>query len=305
MKAAAFETFGPPDVLRLTDFPDPQPEPGQVRVRVKAAGVQPYDVAVRAGNIPPTATVSLPQIPGNEFAGIVDTIGDGVTGLAPGDEVLGFGTLNSYAEYVVVGADQVTPKPPEMPWEVAGGFTAGGQTADIALSQLEVRPGEVVVIHGAAGGVGTFAVQLARLAGARLVIGTAREENHDYLRNLGGMPVAYGPGLADRIRALAPDGVDAQIDGAGGDALQVALEVAKDRHRIVTLVEHAKAEELGVQVTRNLRSAERLGRLAKLYAEGKLTFHVRRTYPLADAAEAHREVETGHGRGKVVLTIER
>jgi NADPH:quinone reductase-like Zn-dependent oxidoreductase len=271
---------------------------------VKAAGVQPYDVAVRAGNVPPTATVHLPGIPGNEFAGVVDEIGAGVTGVGAGDEVLGFGTLLSYAEYVVVEANQVTAKPAGMPWEVAGGFTAGGQTADIALTQLEIQPGEAVVVHGAAGGVGTFAVQLARLAGAGMVIGTAKPDNHDYVRELGAVPVAYGPGLADRIRALAPDGVDAAVDGAGGEALRVALEVANDPHRIVTLVEHAKAAELGVQTTQNLRSAQRLGRLAALYAEGKLAFHVRRTYSLADAADAHREVETGHGRGKVVLTID-
>lgn len=304
MKAAAFEAFGPPDVLKLMDLPDPHAGPGEVRVRVKAAGVQPYDVAVRAGNVPPTATVHFPGIPGNEFAGVVDEIGEDVTTVSAGDEVLGFGTLLSYAEYVVVAADQVTAKPAGMPWEVAGGFTAGGQTADIALEQLAVRPGEVVTVHGAAGAVGTFAVQLARLAGASLVIGTAKPDNHDYLRGLGAVPVAYGPGLADRIRALAPGGVDAAIDGAGGDALRTALEVANDPHRIVTLVEHAKAAELGVQTTRNLRSAKRLGRLAKLYAEGTLAFHVRRTYSLAEAADAHREVETGHGRGKVVLTID-
>lgn len=303
MKAAAFEAFGPPEVLKLMELPDPHAGPGQVRVRVKAAGVQPYDVAVRAGNVPPTATVQLPGIPGNEFAGVVDEVGEGVTQVSAGAEVLGFGTLLSYAEYVVVGADQVTPKPAGMPWEVAGGFTAGGQTADIALEQLAIRPGEVVAVHGAAGNVGTFAVQLARQAGASLVIGTAKPDNHDYLRELGAVPVSYGPGLADRIRALAPNGVDAAVDGAGGEALRVALEVANDPHRIVTLVEHMKAAELGVQTTRNLRSAERLGRLAQLYADGKLAFHVRRTYSLADAADAHREMETGHGRGKIVLTI--
>ncbi|GAB3417540.1 NADP-dependent oxidoreductase [Flindersiella endophytica] len=303
MKAAAFEAFGPPEVLKLTDLPDPHAGPGQVRVKVKAAGVQPYDIAVRAGNVPPTATVHLPGIPGNEFAGIVDEIGADVAGIATGDEVLGFGTLLSYAEYVVVPADQVTPKPAGMPWEVAGGFTAGGQTADIALSQLAIQPGEVVAVHGAAGNVGTFAVQLAHLAGAGLVIGTARPDNHDYLRDLGAIPVAYGEGLADRIRTLAPTGIDAAIDAAGGDALRVALEVANDPHRIVTLVEHAKAAELGVQTTQNLRSAQRLGRLAKLYDDGKLAFHVRRTYSLAEAAGAHREMETGHGRGKIVLTI--
>ncbi|GIJ26787.1 hypothetical protein Vqi01_19490 [Micromonospora qiuiae] len=215
-------------------------------MRVRAAGVQPFDCAVRAGWTPPGTPPGFPRIPGNEFAGVVDQIGEGVTGIAVGTEVLGFDLLNAYAEHVVVPAGHVTAKPAGMPWEVAGGFSAAAQTAHIALRELNVGKGDTVLIHGAAGAVGTVAVQLAVQWGAT-VIGTAREVNHDYLRSLGAIPVAYGDGLLERVRAVAPDGVDAALDGAGGEALAVSLALV---------------------------------------------------------ADAHRVVETGHGRGKVVLTVE-
>jgi NADPH:quinone reductase-like Zn-dependent oxidoreductase len=271
-------------------------------VRVKAAGVQPYDCAVRAGWTPPGVPPGLPKIPGNEFAGVVDQAGEDVTGLAPGAEVLGFGQLNAYAEYLVVPADQVTAKPAGMPWEIAGGFSAGAQTAHIALQELRVGKGDTLLIHGAAGAVGTVAVQLAVEWGAT-VIGTARETNHDYLRSLGATPVAYGEGLLDRVRRAAPDGVDAALDGAGGAALAVSLALVPDRDRIVTLVDHGRAQQLGIRVLRNLRSAARLAELADLYAQGRLRIHLRSRYPLERAADAHREVESGHGRGKVVLIV--
>ncbi|GAA2901980.1 NADP-dependent oxidoreductase [Streptosporangium fragile] len=302
MKAAAFHEFGGPEVLRVTEIATPEAGEGQVRVRVRAAGVQPFDVAVRRGWTPAGVTGDLPRVPGNEFAGVVDQVGAGVTGISPGAEVLGFTLLNAYAEYVVVPAENVTPKPAAMPWEVAGGFTAGTQTAHIALRQLEVGEGDTVLVHAAAGGVGTAAVQLARLWGAT-VIGTAREENHDYLRSLGAIPVAYGEGLLERVRALAPGGVDKVLDGAGGEALDVSLRLVKPE-RVITLVEHGKAAELGVQLTRGVRLASRLAELAALHAEGRLVFPVRRTYPLRRAADAHREVEGRHGRGKVVITID-
>ncbi|MFG1947302.1 NADP-dependent oxidoreductase [Nonomuraea sp. NPDC048826] len=302
MRAAAFAEFGGPDVLRVMELPAPQAGPGQVRVRVRTAGVQPFDAAVRAGWTPPGVTGDLPRIPGNEFAGVVDQVGEGVTGTAPGAEVLGFSLLHCYAEYVVVGAGDVTPKPASMPWEPAGGLTAGAQTAELALDGLGVGEGDTLLVHAAAGAVGTVAVQVARMRGAT-VIGTAREENHAYLRDLGAVPVVYGAGLADRVRALAPGGVDAALDGAGGEALEVSLELVKDRDRILTLVEHGRAAELGVKLTRGTRSAERLARYAALYAEGRLRFPVRRTYPLERAADAHREIEARHGAGKIVLTI--
>lgn len=297
MWAAGFTEPGGPEVLRLIEVPTPRAGAGEVRVRVRAAGVQPYDCAVRAGWVPPGAVLEPPTIPGNEFAGVVDEIGDGVTGIAANAEVLGFGRLGAYAEWVVVPADQVTAKPAGLPWTVAGGFSAAAQTAHIAVGEIEPKPGETVLIHGAAGAVGGVAVQLAVAAGAT-VIGTARPANHDHLRSLGAVPVSYGDGLVERVRALAPAGVDAALDGAGGVALDASLALVADRGRILTLVDHDRAGPLGVKVTPNARSAARLAGLAA----APISFLVRATYPLERAADAHRDVEPGHGRGKVVLT---
>lgn len=302
MRAAAFDSPGGPEVLHLMTLPDPVVAAGQVLVRVRAAGVQPYDCAVRAGWLPAGVPPTLPRIPGNEFAGVVEDVGPGVDGVAKGTEVLGFGQLGAYAELLAVPADQVVAKPATMPWAVAGGFSAGAQTAHIALAELAPAAGETLLIHGAAGAVGTVAVRLALAAGAT-VIATARPENHAYLRELGAIPVAYGDGLAERVRAAAPGGVDAALDGAGGAALDASLELVADRRRILTLVDHDRAEPLGIRVTPALRSAARLASLVGLYLDGTLRIHVRRTYPLAAAADAHREVETGHGRGKVVIVV--
>jgi len=290
MRAAAFTVPGPPEVLSIHELPDPQAGPGEVRVRVLAAGVQPYDAAVRAGWEPPGVTLGDPRVPGNEFAGVTDD----------GREVLGFCTLGAYAEYVVVPANQVTAKPDAMSWHVAGGFSAGAQTAHISLDVLGVGPDDRLVIHGAAGSVGTMAVQLAGLAGAT-VIATGSAANQDYLRSLGAIPVVYGDGLTERLRDHKPT---AAIDAVGGDALQASIDLIDDRSRILTLFEYERADDLGVKVPVPGRSAERLAGLANLYAEGKLSCHVRRTVPLADAADAHREIETRHGRGKIVLTLE-
>ncbi len=302
MRAAAFFAFGPPDVLRLVELDDPEAGPGQVRVRVKAAGVQPIDCWVRAGRMPPWATREFPQIPGNEFAGIVDQVGEGVDGFFVGSEVLGFTTLGCYAGLVVVSADQVVSRPAALSWEVAGGMSGAGQTAHLAMTELDVGAGDTVLIHAAAGGVGTVAVQLARARGAT-VIGTASEANHAYLRSLGAIPVSYGDGLVERVQALAPAGVDAALDGAGGEALQASLALVANRDRILTLVEHEQAEPLGIRVIQGQRSAARLAALVDLCVQGALRVQIRRAYPLRLAADAHREVETRHGHGKIVLTV--
>ncbi|WP_405062494.1 NADP-dependent oxidoreductase [Kribbella sp. NBC_01505] len=301
-RAAAFFQPGGPEVLRLIDVPEPSAGPGEVRVRVKAAGVQPFDVAVVAGQIHRQQDPAIPTVPGNEFAGVVDQLGAGVTEFAIGAEVLGYGTLNSYQELLTVPVTQVAAKPANMPWEVAGGFSAGAQTAHIALEEIGIGPGDTILVHGAAGAVGTFAVQLSRLRGAT-VIGTARAAQHDYVRELGAVPLDYTDDFVDRVRALAPQGVDAAVDGVGGPALDATLELVKDRSRILTLTDHGKAAGLGIRVTPLARSAARLTELANQYAEGHLRLPIMATYPLANAADALRAYQAGGVHGKIVITI--
>ncbi len=303
MHAVLLTEFGTPDVLRLTEVPTPEPGPGAVRVLVRAAGVQPADTMLRRGFGPPSMAGDLPLVPGNEFAGVVDAVGEGVTEFAAGDEVLGWSMLGSYAEAVVVPADQMVRKPASMPWEVAGVMSASGQTAHRALRELRVGKGDTVLVHAAAGGVGTAAVQLAVAWGA-VAVGTASEANHDYVRSLGAIPVTYGDGLAARVRAIAPQGVDAVLDAAGRGALDASVELVADRSRIGTIIDFEGVERLGVVGLRGgpgARTRARLGELIALYEKGSLAVHVRQRLPLADAAEAHRIVESGHGRGKVVL----
>lgn len=304
MKAAAFRSVGGPEVVEVMSFPDPQAGPGQVRVQVKTAGVQHYDCGVRSGWTPQGVTIQLPQILGNEFAGIIDQVGEGVTGFHVGSEVLGFALLNCYAEYVVVGADQIVSKPDSMTWEEAGGLTGNGQGAYIAMKAIGVGPGDTVLIHGAAGSLGAFAVQLAKEWGADTIIGTASEGNHDYLRSLGAIPVTYGEGLVERVRALAPNGVDAAFDTAGVEAVRASVELVQDRNRICTFVAYDLIEELGLRVIRGERSAARLAELVELHSKGKLHIHIRQTFPLDRAGDAHRAIETRRGRGKIVLTID-
>ncbi|MDI9239995.1 NADP-dependent oxidoreductase [Lysobacter sp. LF1] len=303
MQAIVFDTYGAADVLRLAQLPLPPPGPGEIRVRVRAAGVQPADCATRSGWFAQRGIgqAPFPRQLGNEFAGVIDALGAGVTNLVEGDEVLGWTTANAYAEAVVVTATQAVLKPPMMSWAVAGALSASGQTALTAVQALDIDAGDTVLVHGAAGGVGTMAVQLARLRGAR-VIGTASRENHDYLRSLGAEPVLYGPGLAERVRLLAPR-VHAALDGSGRGALDASIELGIEPSRIGTLVDFEDVQRLGVQAIHSRRSRERLQALVDLHAAGRLRVHVRDIYPLAYAAVAHRDVENGHGRGKVVLMI--
>lgn len=303
MQAVVFDTYGDADVLRLAELPLPSPAAGEVRVRIRAAGVQPADCATRSGWFAQRGIgqAPFPRQLGNEFAGVVDAIGSGVTGLATGDEVLGWSNADAYAEAVVVSAQQVVLKPPMMSWAVAGALSASGQTAHTAVQALDIARGDTVLVHGAAGGVGTIAVQLARLRGAQ-VIGTASRENHDYLRSLGVEPVLYGPGLAERVRRIAPR-VHAALDGSGRGALDASIALGIEPARIGTLVDFEDVQRLGVQAIRSQRSRERLQALVDLYDTGRLRVHVRDIYPLAHAAVAHRDVENGHGRGKVVLMV--
>lgn len=298
-----FHEYGAPDVLRPMGFPDPEAGPGQVRVHVRAAGVNPVDCRIRRGVFAaPDGSDTFPQTLGNEFAGVVDQVGEGVTEVRVGDEVLGFATAEAYAQHLVVTPAQIAAKPTGLSWEVAAGLSAVGQAAHNALRELRVGYGDTLLVHAAAGGVGTVAVQLAVALGAR-VIGTASASNHEYLRSLGADPVAYGDGLADRVRALAPEGVHAALDAIGGAAIPVSVELVPDRDRIGTLVDQDAATRFGIKRLRGTRSTAILAELAKRCAAGELQLPIWQTFPLADAAEAHREVETGHVRGKVVLIV--
>ncbi|GAB2559275.1 NADP-dependent oxidoreductase [Gracilibacillus alcaliphilus] len=304
MKAAAFHSPGNPDVLQIMDFENPVPKNGQVRVKVKAAGVQPVDCAIRGyGFTPPGVEIKYPQILGNEFSGVIDRLGEGVEDFSVGSAVIGWSLLSSYAEYVVVPTSQIVRKPQTMPWDEAGVLTASGQTAHTALKELGIGKGDTVLIHAAAGGVGTFAVQLAKAWGAN-VIGTASLRNHDYLKSLGATPVLYGEGLVERVCEIAPGGVDAALDAAGEDALRASIELVQDKKRIGTIVSFDLSESLGTISIRSKRSISRLSELTQLYEQGQLRIVISQSFPLHQVVEAHKVVETGHGYGKVVLTVD-
>ncbi|GAA3754082.1 NADP-dependent oxidoreductase [Micromonospora maritima] len=302
-KIVVFNEYGGPEVLHLVDVPDPEAGTGQVRIRVKAAGVQPFDCATRRGDFAAYNPLTFPVRLGNEVAGIVDQVGAGVTGFADGDEVIAYLDMQGYADTVVVPADQVGHKPAKMPWAEAGVLTASGQTAYTALDELRVGAQDTLLVHAAAGGVGSFAVQLAKARGAQ-VVGTASERNHDYLRSLGAVPVTYGPGLADRVRAAVPQGITCALDAIGGEALDVSLELLGSPERIVTIADWARSAQLGIRRIGTERSARKLDDLTRLWSEGKLVVEVAESVPLSRAAEAHRLVETGHVRGKVALVVD-
>lgn len=302
MRAVVIDRYGGPEVLRIAEVPEPAPGPGQVRIRVHTAGVNPFDVKQRIGYFAGTAPARFPQRLGNEYAGVVDQLGEGVDGVAIGDAVLGSATGQCYADLVVIEAADTVPKPASMDWEVAGGIAAVGQTAYSALEQIGgVREGETLLVHAAAGGVGTIAVQIARTRGAA-VIGTASERNHDYLRSLGAIPVAYGPGLVERVREAAPRGVDAALDAVGGDATAASLELVADRERIGTTIDTEAARRHGFHRVGG-RTTSGLRQVVEWYRTGALRLPSITIYALEQVAAAHRHVEGGHTRGKVVLRL--
>lgn len=298
MKAIVYAQFGGPEVLRLEDVEEPHAGPGQVRLKVVAAGVNPVDYKIRNGWMPDMAPVSWPAIPGLEAAGVVDEVGPGVTGVAVGDEVMAPTVSGSYAEYAL--ADDFALKPAGLSWETAAALPVALETADRVLDVLGVTAGETLLVHGAAGAVGAFGVQLAVARGVT-VVGTASPRNHDYLRSLGAIPVTYGDGLADRVRALAPQGIDAVFDAAGQSALEVSIELRGGTERIVTITD-VRAFELGIVFSgSNRRFGAQLADYARLVADNALGVRVAASFALADAGRAHELSETGHAGGKVVL----
>jgi NADPH:quinone reductase-like Zn-dependent oxidoreductase len=300
-KAVRFDDYGELDVLDVVNVPDPTPGPGQVLVRVKAAGINPGEATIRRGVFHAMWPASFPSGQGSDLAGVVEAVGDAVTGWSPGDEVIGWtDDRASQAELVVTAATQLTAKPAEVPWEVAGGLFVAGTTAWACVRAVAPQPGETVVITGAAGGVGSLTIQLAQRTGAR-VIGLAGAANHDWLRSHGVTPVAYGDGVAERIREQAPDGVDAFVDTFGGylDLALGELGVAPDR--VNTIIPPEARDGIHVEGNAQGSSAEVLAELAGLVAAGELEVPIAATYPLDRVRDAYAELERRHTRGKIVL----
>ncbi|HJD82621.1 NADP-dependent oxidoreductase [Kitasatospora aureofaciens] len=307
-KAIAFPRYGGADVLRTIDIELPAPGPGQVRVAVRAVGVNPIDRKQRSGELHALFPAVFPAVPGYEVSGVVEAVGAEVTGFAPGDEVFGGLMGGGYAEHALLDADMLAHKPATLSWEEAAAIPVAAETSERVLDILGVRPGETLLVHGAAGGVGTVLLQFARARGIT-VVGTASEANHAYLRELGAIPVTYGEGLAERVRAAAPDGVDRALDAVGkGDVLPLSIELTGSAERVLTIADFANAAQYGVRFDGSTDKAEAYHRRAfaaalALHGAGDLRLPLHRVLPLAEAAEAQRISEQGHLQGKIVLTV--
>ncbi|MFF5229849.1 NADP-dependent oxidoreductase [Dactylosporangium sp. NPDC000521] len=309
MFAVQFGRFGGPEVLHLGVADAPQPQTGQIRIRVRAAGVSPADIGLRSGRTPMSARLHLPHIPGVDAAGVVDEIGDGVDGVVVGDHVFGVVDLaklgGASAEFAVL--QLWAQKPAAMPWSQAGAAGSSVETATRALDLLELQPGMTLLVDGAAGGVGSVAVQLAAARGIR-VIGTARAGNHDFLTQLGATPITYGPGLATRISALGAARVDRALDIAGAGSLTELLELTGGPAAVVTLADFT-APEHGVRLSMGQLAGEPDGRYglcaaAELFIQGRFTVPIEAVFPFQKAADAHETVEHGSRRGKIVLSVD-
>jgi NADPH:quinone reductase-like Zn-dependent oxidoreductase len=303
-KAVRFENYGGIDVLRVEDVARPVPAEGQVLVQVKAVGINPGEAKIREGLLHARWPATFPSGQGSDLAGVVAETGPGVTGFSAGDEVIGW-TDNraSQAEYVVVEAENLAAKPAGVPWEVAGGLFVAGATAYAAVRAVALSPGDTVVVAGAAGGVGSIAVQLARRAGAT-VIGLASEPHHAWLTAHGVIPVSYGDGVADRIGRAGQ--IDAFIDTVGGDYVRLAVEdLGVAPSRVDTIANFEAVEKYGIKAEGNAygASAAVLAELAGLVAAGELEVPIAATFPLADVQDAYRRLEQGHLLGKIVLLV--
>jgi NADPH:quinone reductase-like Zn-dependent oxidoreductase len=299
MRAVRFHEFGDPHVLTLEDAPEPHAGPGEIRVGVQAASVNPVDWKIRAGYLAQVMPTTFPAITGSDATGVVDEVGDGVTGVSAGDRVFGLGQ-GTVAEYAVLTA--WAPVPGTWTTEQAA---AAGLVSATALASFDVLgdlSGRTLLVEGAAGGVGSAAVQLAIARGAT-VIGTASEANHDFLRELGATPVTYGEGLAERVAAVAPGGVDLALDTAGSGSLADLVAIAGGPSHVATIADFG-AGALGVAlVAGNANAAANLAVASRLGESGAYTPHVQAVYPLEKAVDAHAHVQGGHTRGKVLITL--
>ena len=300
MKAARFSRFGGPEVLEIVNLPDPHAGPGQVRIAVRAAGVNPSDCKKRAGLM----DQELPQTLGYEAAGIVDEVGHGVVDVALGDRAFGF-SAEGAAQAELAVLSYYAPIPPSLDFAGAAALPTAIETATRALDQIGVGRGTTVLVNGASGSVGSAAVQLAVVRGAQ-VIGTASPAKHAYLRSIGAEPVSYGEGLVVRVRALSPDGVDVALDVAGSGVLPELIELAGGPEHVVTIADFVGARAYGVPFSSGEggRAVHALDEIGALIESGRFSLPVAQTFPLAEIAEAHRAIEAGHARGKLVLLID-
>ncbi|TMR00539.1 NADP-dependent oxidoreductase [Actinomadura soli] len=309
MKAVVFSRYGGPEVLEVRDVPEPKLGPESVLVDVRTVSVNPVDWQIAAGHLDSRFDVRFPVIPGWDVAGVVAEIGPTVTEFAVGDEVIGYVREDSigrgtYAERVAAPLRTVARKPMNLGWEQAAAMPIAGLTAYQSLVRtLRVGPGDTVLIQAAAGGVGSFAVQIAVAMGAR-VIGSASDRNHDYLRQIGAEPVAYGPGLNECVRALTPQGVTAILDMYGGQTLTSSLDLLSDesKGRVVSLTNDGILEQGGTFVFARPSKAD-LDQLTRMAESGVLTPEISTVMDVTDAAEAFRLSQTGHVRGKIVLRV--
>lgn len=302
-KAVRFDHYGGPDVLEVVEVDRPVPGPGEVLVRVKAAGINLGEAKIREGLMHAVFPATFPSGQGSDLAGVIEAVGPEVNGFAPADEVMGFtDDRASHAEFAVVEAGNLTRRPPNVSWEVAGALFVVGCTAWAAVRAVSLTPGDTVVISGAAGGVGSLAVQLARRHDAT-VIGLASEPNHAWLAEHGAIPVTYGDGVADRIRQAADGRVDAFIDTVSPEYVELALALGIEPDRIDMISNPPAGQRLGVKTDGNMAGAstEVLAELAGLVERGELELPITRTYPLERVREAFQELEQRHLRGKIVL----
>ena len=306
MRAAAVAEYGGSEVISVIDQPLPEPAPDSLRLTVKAAGVNPVDIAIRSGYLRDYMTPTFPFVLGLDLAGVVDAVGADVTEFSPGDEVVGSLlseglAAGAFTEYLTAHPRCFVAKPAGVTFRQGAAIPHAALTASQALEALKVGDGDVVLIHAAAGGVGSFAVQLAVRAGAR-VIGTAGVANHRYLRDLGAEPVAYQQDLVEQLRELAPDGFDVVLDLIGGDELRQSIPLLRSGGRLGSAVDFGVGE-LGGQLIAGHPDRERLAELVNLVGTGDLTVQVSGSYPLSDVSTALDRVAARHVRGKVVIDI--
>ena len=300
--AYVYTDLGGPEHESFADLPRPVPGPGQLLIAVRAAGVNPVDWKRRTGYRPIGASqLPLPAVFGSEAAGVVEEIGEGVTGFAVGDEVFGTPDTGGYAQFTLLPAAVTAHKPAGVSWADAASLAVAAATAYDALDQLALPAGSTLLVNGVGGGVGVAAAQIARHRGLT-VIGTASPAKKDFVESLGAVHVPYGPGVDDRVRGAAPDGVDAVFDLVGGASLREVAPLAADPARLVSGADRTVAELGGSPVLRK-REASVLDAVAQLVVEGALDPFVTRTFPLAEAAQALRTVEDGHAQGKIVIEV--